>query len=76
MEEKPDIDDIEDDVYDKYIWVEINIEDRMREVRKGKVTKRVWGQDGQQKAKAHCNPLLDTREYEIGYDNGTTEHYH
>eukprot|EP00957_Ditylum_brightwellii_P078429 5964521-Ditylum_brightwellii.AAC.1 len=61
MEEKLSIYDIEDDVYDKYIGVEINLDDGMGEVRRGKVTKRAHGKDEQQKARAHCNPFLDTR---------------
>ena len=43
--------------------------------RKGRVTKRSWGNDGKPIGVAHNNPLFDTREYDVEFTDGSIEKY-
>jgi hypothetical protein len=40
--------------------------------RRGRVIKRARGLDGEPLGRAHTNPLIDTREYDIEFSDGTT----
>ena len=43
--------------------------------RKGRVTKRSRGHDGEPIGVAHNNPLFDTREYDVEFTDGSIENY-
>jgi hypothetical protein len=66
---RPEDDDI--DSYDKYIGAEIIIDGDKRAT----VKRRMTDFDGRPLGTANRNPMLDTRQYEIEYDDGTTDAY-
>ena len=41
-----------------------------------RVTKRMKGPDGRPLGRAHANPLMDTRQYQVEYDDGTTDEFY
>ena len=69
LEERPNDDDI--DSYDKYIGAEIILDGD----RRATVKRRMTDFDGRPLGTANRNPMLDTRQYEIEYDDGTTDAY-
>lgn len=71
--ERPEEDDV--DAYDKYIGAEVFLDDRNDGGAKATVKRRVRDPDGKLTGKAHRNPLLDTREYELEFEDGTTDRY-
>ena len=69
--ERPEEDDIELDTYDKLIGSQILLDDGL----KATVTRRMTNLDGSPIGRAHSNPLLDTRQYEVQLEDGTTDAY-
>jgi hypothetical protein len=67
-------DDIDDDAYDKYIGAEVTFETGEGPMR-ATVKRRATEIDGTPIGHMHMNPLLDTREYEIEFEDGTTDRY-
>ena len=71
--------DVEPEIYDKYIGAEIILDhDEANESnivtrQKATVVRRVVDESGTPVGSAHNNPLLDTREYEIELEDGTTD---
>jgi hypothetical protein len=59
------------DTYDKLIGTQIKLDDD----RKATVRRRVTDQYGRPVGVAHVNPLLDTRQYEVELEDGTTDAY-
>ena len=39
------------------------------------VKRRIENEDGSRSGTYHRNPMMDTREYELEYDNGTQDRY-
>ena len=76
----PDADDVKDDdyvtdqFYDEYIGAEVLV-DVGDEKQRAVVKKRVVDTDGNPVGKRNDNYMLDTREYELEFDDGTTEIY-
>ena len=69
--ERPEEDDIDIDTYDKLIGSQILLDDGT----KATVRRRMTNYDGTTIGTAHVNPLLDTREYEVELEDGTTDAY-
>jgi len=72
---KPEADEWEDpEMFDKYIGAEINL-NRGGQVLHGKVVGRKRDSEGNPVGHAANNPLLDTREYDVEFIDGSTEAY-
>jgi len=67
-----DADDFTPEAYDQYLLAEVLLP-QGGELRKAKVSARVRDKDGLPVGKRHSNPLLDTREYEVTFPDGSTE---
>jgi hypothetical protein len=74
-EDKPERDDLPDDLTDKYIGTELILGVGLGNERRGRVTKRAKGLYGEEIGRAHTNPLFDTREYVVEFTDGTEENY-
>jgi hypothetical protein len=74
-EERPDRDDMSDELADKYIGTELIFGIGLGNERRGRVTKRAKGLYGDEIGRAHTNPLFDTREYVVEFTDGTEENY-
>jgi len=70
----PDADDYTPEIFDGYLTAEVNMP-RNGEYLRAKVVARVQDPNGLPKGKAHFNPILDSREYEVEFDDGTRETY-
>ena len=75
QEERPEADDIDSDAYDKFIGAEVNIDVAGEGPLRATVKRRATDYDGNFLGQAHRNPLLDTREYELEFEDGTTDKY-
>jgi hypothetical protein len=73
--DRPERDDITDELSDKYIGTELILGMGLGNERKGRVTKRAKGLYGEKIGHAHTNPLFDTREYVVEFTDGTEENY-
>jgi hypothetical protein len=70
------LDEIDDyDSYDKLLGAEMMVDFGDGDKRRGKVIKRLKGEDGRPIGRAHSNPRFDTREYLVEYEDGTTDRY-
>ena len=69
--DRPEEDDIDLDTYDKLIGAQVLLDDGM----KATVKRRLTNFDGTPIGQAHSNPLLDTRQYEVELEDGTTDAY-
>ena len=69
-----DADDYTPEAFDKYLTAEI-VTDRGGEVLRGTVLSRKRDRDGVPTGTANANPLLDTREYLVCFEDGTEETY-
>mgnify|MGYP003321204368 FL=1 len=69
---QPDTDVAED--YDKLLGAELCMEIGGEKLT-GRVIKRARGADGQLKGKAHKNPLFDSREYLVEFEDGAIREY-
>jgi hypothetical protein len=65
-------DDTDKNVHDKFIGAEVTIETEEGPTRAA-VKRRVTDYDGNLISRAHKNPLLDTRMYELEYDDGKVD---
>ena len=72
VQDIPDTDDAKD--YDKLIGAELCMEIG-GEPLTGRVIKRSKGSDGQPKGKAHKNPLFDSQEYLVEFEDGAIREY-
>jgi hypothetical protein len=73
-EEMPEADEWTPETFDKYLAAEVLLPHGGELVR-GKVTGRKRAADGTPIGVAHSNPILDTREYEVSFPNGSTDCY-
>ncbi len=79
--ELPDIDtvdqDLDDkreaDIYDKYLGVEVPMPGPGEHSQMARVVKRIKGNDGRPVGSSHSNPILDTSEYLIEFNDGSTK---
>jgi hypothetical protein len=71
--DRPDEDDIQSDVYDKYIGAEVSVDFGMERKRRATVKARARDFEGNLVGRSNQNPLLDTSEYKIEYDDGTSD---
>jgi hypothetical protein len=62
QEEKKNVDEFDNDAYDRYLGAELSINREDGEIR-GRVVKRARGNDGEFIGRSHNNPLMDSREY-------------
>ena len=69
----PEADDKE--AIDKYLTCETIMDVGLGNERKGRVTKRSQGHDGEPICVMHNNLLFDTREYDVEFTDGSTEKY-
>jgi Reverse transcriptase (RNA-dependent DNA polymerase) len=74
-EERPERDEMSDELTDKYIGTELIFGVGLGNERRGRVTKRAKGLYGDEIGRAHTNPLFDTREYVVEFTDGTEENY-
>lgn len=70
-----DVDDLQSDACNKYIGTNIKIE-TPDGVRRARVTKHARNFEGRLIGHEHSNPLLDTRQYDIEFEDGTTDRYY
>jgi hypothetical protein len=77
MSQKPperlDEDDVDSEAYDKLIGAELMVDFGTEGKRQATVKKRARDYDGHLLGSQHRNPQLDQREYEIEYDDGTSQ---
>jgi hypothetical protein len=71
---RSEADDYTPEAFDKYLTAEI-VTDRGGEVLRGTVMNRKRDRDGVPIGKADANPILDTREYLVCFEDGTEEIY-
>ena len=71
----PEVDDIDEEMVDKYLNAELIFDIGTGAERRGRVVKRAKGTTGEPIGRAHANPLFDTREYVVEFTDGTTENY-
>ncbi len=74
-EDCPKQDDIDDAAYDKYIGAEVMMDVPGEGPRRATVKRRVEDLEGKKAGSYHRNPMMDTREYELEYDDGTHDRY-
>ena len=74
QEEKKDVDEFNNNAYDRYLGAELSINRGDGEIR-GRVVKRARGNDGEFIGRSHNNPLMDSREYWIEFPDGDEEKY-
>jgi hypothetical protein len=73
IDDRPDEDD--EEAVDNYLNVELIMNMGTNDKRRGRVVKRSRGLDSKPIGRAHANPLFDTREYEIEFNDGSHEKY-
>jgi hypothetical protein len=77
METKPpdrvEEDDIQSDAYDKFIGAEVSVDFGTEGRKRATVKERTRDFEGNFIGKSHQNPLLDTSEYIIEYEDGTSD---
>jgi hypothetical protein len=77
MNDKPpdrkEEDEVQSDAYDKYIGAENTVDFGTEDPKRATVKGRVRDFEGNLVGKSHTNPLLDTSEYIIKYDDGTSD---
>jgi hypothetical protein len=71
--DRPDEDDIQSDAYDKYIGAEVLVDFGMEGRKRATVKSRARDFEGHFIGRSNKNPLLDTSEYIIEYDDGTAD---
>ena len=74
-EDRPEQDDVDDEAYDKYIVAEVILDVPGEGAWRATVKHRVENADGMKAGMYHRNPLMDTREYELEYQDGTQDQY-
>jgi hypothetical protein len=74
----PDIDDVDNDhdvdTYDQYVGTQVRVPIG-GEIRSGKVMRRKRELDGTWKGRANANSMLDSRTYEIEFQDGLSDEY-
>jgi hypothetical protein len=77
MNDKPpdriEEDDVQSDAYDKYIGAEVTVDFGTEGRKRATVKSRVRDFEGNFVGQSNTNPLLDTSEYIIEYDDGTSD---
>jgi len=68
----PDVDDFTPEAYDQFLTAELLLP-HGGEASKARVKSRKRDADGNPVGRRHQNPLLDTREYEVEFPDGSTE---
>ena len=68
--------DVDEPAYDQYLNVEVAFDRGTGEERRGRVVKRLRGPDGAPIGRANKNPIFDTRQYEVAFEDGTMGKYH
>ena len=63
--------DDNEEAVDNYLNVELIMNMGTNDERWGHVVKRSWGLDSEPIGRTHANPLVDTQEYEIEFNDGT-----
>ena len=71
--ERPEV-DVEEAV-DEYLNVELILDVGLANERKGRVSKRSRGLEGEAVVRAHANPFFDAREYDIEFTDGLVDKY-
>jgi hypothetical protein len=70
----PEADDYTPEAYDEYLAAEVLLPN-MGTVTKAKVIGRKRDADGNPVGRRNANPLLDTREYEVEFQDGATDNF-
>jgi hypothetical protein len=71
---KPDVDDYTPEEQDEYLSAVVDMP-RDGDLITGRVTRRKRDAENQPLGKKHSNPLLDTREYEVEFPDGSIDTY-
>jgi hypothetical protein len=71
----PEADDFDPEAFDKYLAAEVTVSRGGGEPERGRVVRRKRNADGDPIGKAHSNPLFDTREYEVEFEDGSVGSY-
>ncbi|KAI2494625.1 Reverse transcriptase (RNA-dependent DNA polymerase) [Fragilaria crotonensis] len=71
---RSDADEYTPEAFDRYLTAEI-VTDRGGELLRGTVKSRKRDHDGKPIGSSHSNPLLDTREYLVCFEDGTEDTY-
>ena len=74
VEERPDQDGIDDTAYAKYIGAEMMMDTTEEGPRQETVRRCVEELDRTKMGTYHGNPLMDTRDYELEYNDRTHDH--
>ena len=70
----PDAEDYTPDTFDGYLSMEIGLpRGQDDELQYAKVKRRAVDEDGRPVGKSSSNPLTDTRQYEVKFDDGNIE---
>ena len=69
------VNDKGEDSYDGYVNAELHLPQQDGSIQKGRVIKRVKGNDRKPLGTSHTNPLIDTSEYLIEMSDGSTDQY-
>ena len=72
-DDQPEADD--EEVIGNYLTCELIMNVGSDNQRKGRVTKRSRGNDGEPIGVAHNNPHFETREYDVEFTDGSIEKY-
>ena len=73
--ERPEGDDVDSKIYDKYIRSKAMMDVPGEGPKRATVKRRIENKDGSQAGTYHRNPMLDTREYRLEYNDGTHNWY-
>jgi len=71
---QPEMDNYTDDTYDSYLGAELLVPHGDTYI-SGRVMKRIRDDEGNPIGQRHQNPLLDTRQYEVQFQDGSTSEY-
>jgi hypothetical protein len=70
----PDIDDVTPEQHDNYVGAEVNLQYGSK-VQAGRVKRRARDAEGGLHGTANINPILDTRTYEVEFQDGSAAEY-
>jgi hypothetical protein len=70
----PDIDNVMPEMQDGYVGAEVNLPFQGT-IRAGKVKRRARNEEGELEGVANANPILDTRAYQVEFDDGELAAY-
>ena len=73
--QRPEQDDVHSKTYYKYIGAEVMMDVPGEGPERATVKRRIENEDESRAGTYHHNPIIDTRDYELEYDDGTHDRY-